>query len=209
MPLVETPADALATIYARSLYDLAHGKGGQQRVEETGGELQAVVELARADAKFGEFLASRIVPVKDRERALRAIFQGRLSELVLHFILVLNENGRLGRLTGVAAAYDGLLQHAFGRVEVDVYTASPVPAEELESLKGRLRESLGKEPVLHAYTEPGMIGGIKLQIGDQLIDGSVAARLRALREQMAENGTARVKAAADRLIRVDPSTNGH
>ena len=209
MPLIETQPDALATIYARSLFDLAKAKGAQQQIEDTGGELEAVLELARADARFGEFLASRIVAVKDRERALRAIFQGRISDLVLHFLLVLNENARLDRLVGVVAAYDQLVQHAFGRVEVDVYTASPVPDDELAALKGRLQQSLGKEPVLHTYTQPQMIGGIKLQIGDQLIDASVAAQLRKLHEQMSANGTASVKAAADRLIRPDPSTNGH
>lgn len=209
MPLIETQPDALANIYARSLFDMAKDKGGQPRIEEAGDELEAVVELARADAKFGEFLASRIVAVKDRERAMRAIFQGRISELVLHFLLVLNENARLDRLTGVVAAYHQLVQLSFGRVEVDVYTAAPVPADELAALKARLQQSLGREPVLHSYTEPEMIGGIKIQIGDQLIDGSVAARLRKLREQMNANGTASVKAAAEKLIRPDPSSNGH
>ena len=41
---------------------------------------------------------------------------------------------------------------------------------------------LGKEPVLHSYVEPAMLGGVKLRIGDQLIDGSVQTKLRRLSE---------------------------
>ncbi len=209
MPLVETQPDAVSKIYAQSLFELARGAGGQARIEEAGDELEAVVEMARADAKFGEFLSSRIVALKDRKRTLETIFRGKLTDNVLNFLLVLNKNGRLGKLTGIAAAFDQLLQTSFGRVEVNVYTAGPATGEDLASLRAQLQQSLGREPVLHAYTEPAMIGGIKIQIGDRLIDGSVSTRLRKVREQIDTNGSATVKAAAHRIIRPDPSSNGH
>jgi F0F1-type ATP synthase delta subunit len=63
-----------------------------------------------------------------------------------------------------------------------------------------LQAVLGKPPVLHAYTEPTMIGGVKLQIGDQLIDASVSAELRRMRDRLATNGAAEIRANADRMI---------
>jgi hypothetical protein len=54
--------------------------------------------------------------------------------------------------------------------------------------------------VIHAYTDPAMIGGLKLQIGDRLIDGSIATRLRQFRDQLATNGSAEIRARIERLI---------
>jgi F-type H+-transporting ATPase subunit delta len=48
-------------------------------------------------------------------------------------------------------------------------------------VRDRVQSALGKEPVLHCYADEHMIGGIKLRIGDQLIDGSVRTQLRRMR----------------------------
>src|SRR5262249_37641212 len=116
MPLSEPHTNALAEVYARALYDLADEKGGQATVEETSGELEAIVELTRTDAKFGEFLASPAVSMADRAKSLDAIFKGRLADLTLRFLQILNEKGRLYHLPAVAAAFDMIVQQKFGKV---------------------------------------------------------------------------------------------
>src|SRR5689334_14296140 len=98
MPLTDAPADALAEIYARSLFELAEAKGGQAAIESSQGELEEIMELARADQQFNEFLASRVLPVAQRSGSLERIFTGRVSDLVLRFLQILNEKGRLSHL---------------------------------------------------------------------------------------------------------------
>jgi F-type H+-transporting ATPase subunit delta len=183
-----TYTDALAQVYARSLYELADEAGGRDKIVEVSEEIEQIGELARGDRSFGEFLASPIINKGERSRSLRQIFDGNVTDLTLRFLLVLNEKGRLGHLEAIDDAYDQLVHEAFGRVEVDLYTAAPLDAQELESIKERIRKALGKEPVVYAYTEPSMIGGLKLRIGDQLIDGSVSNRLRRLKQSMKASG---------------------
>jgi F-type H+-transporting ATPase subunit delta len=102
---------------------------------------------------------------------------------------VLNRKGRLAELPGIHDAYDALEQEAFGRIEVDVFTASGSVDEATKaSIAADLRKSMGKEPVLHFYADPAMIGGLKLRIGDRLIDGSVAAQLRRMRSTLLDRG---------------------
>jgi F0F1-type ATP synthase delta subunit len=60
--------------------------------------------------------------------------------------------------------------------------------------------ALGKEPVLHPYTEPSMLGGIKLRIGDQLIDASVASRLRKIRAGLLSEGAAHMRERIGRFF---------
>jgi len=200
MPLIDAQPDALAHIYAKSLYQLADEQGGRGSIEAVLGELEDVLELARQDAKFSEFLSSRVLPVAQRAATLDRIFKGRASDLTLRFLQILNNKGRLGHLPAIVGAFDELVQHKFGRVEVDLYTAGPISPEELRSIREQLQTKLGREPIVHPYVDHGMIGGIKLQIGDQLIDGSIATQLRRLKDQIADKGSAAMRARFDRAI---------
>ncbi len=203
MPLTEAKPDALSAIYARSLYELAASAGGRDSVERVVGELEDVIELARSDRSFGEFLSSRVLKQSDRSRSLRAMFEGRVHELTMKFLLVLNEKGRLGHLVPIVASLDETAQREFGRVEVDIYTADTLDAGELERVKAQLNASLGRETVVHPYTDPKMIGGVRMQIGDRLIDASVASRLRKMRDRLATEGSARLRASIDSAIERD------
>ncbi|QYU68419.1 ATP synthase F1 subunit delta [Leptolyngbya sp. 15MV] len=181
-------------MYAKSLFQLAEERGGRELLETTLGELEDVLELARQDPRFSEFLASRVIPAEQRARSLERIFKGRSGDLTLRFLMLLNDNGRLSHLPRIVAALDQLVQQRFGRVEVDVYTASPVSADELRGIREKIQAKLGREPIVPPYVDPRMIGGIKVQIGDQLIDGSVATQLRRMKEQLAERGLAAMRA---------------
>jgi len=192
--------DAVARVYASSLFELAEAKGGQEAIEEVASELEAILELGRQDRQFGEFLASRILSDEARAESLKKILQGRVTDLTLHFLLVLNEKDRLSRLEDIAAAFDQMAQDKFGRVEVDVYTASPADQAQLDRIAERLRQAMGREPVLHNYADAEMIGGLKLQIGDQLIDASVSTRLARMREKLATRGAAEVRSAVERFL---------
>lgn len=195
-----TQTDALASVYARSLYDLAHQAGGEGKVAEIGEELEQICELARGDRTLREFFASPVIDQKRRGDALKTIFADRVSDLTQRFLLVLNDKGRLAHLEAINAAYDALVQEAYGRVEVDVFTAAPLGGEAVESIAARIRSALGKDPVLHAYTDESMIGGLKLRIGDQLIDGSVATRLRRMKQSLLTSDVAAVRERLDDMI---------
>jgi F-type H+-transporting ATPase subunit delta len=140
--------------------------------------------------------------VIDRDRrgaSLKRIFENRVTDLTLRFLLVLNDKGRLSRLESVVGAFDTLVQEAFGRVEVDVFTAAPLGREQVDDIRRRIHAALNREPVLHPYTDTSMIGGLKLRIGDQLIDGSVATQLRRMRSEL-QQSTGKLRDRASRFI---------
>ena len=193
-------ADALANVYARSLFELATDAGGTDKLMEVADELEQICELAREDKKINLFLSSPIVDVKARGKALSAIFTNRITDLMLRFLLVLNNKGRLDRLESIETAFDQLMQEAFGRIEVEVITPVAINADLIARIKEKISTVLGKEPVLHPYVDESLLGGIKLRIGDQLIDGSVQTRLRKLSEELKNNGGAAVRERFESFI---------
>jgi F-type H+-transporting ATPase subunit delta len=200
MPLIDSPPDATARVYARSLFELANRHGGQAEIESTVAELEDILEMARQDPKFGEFLSSPSISTADRAKALDKIFKGRVSDLTYKFLQVLNDKGRIAQLSSISAAFDQESQEKFGRVEVDVYTVEPVSPDLLRTMKDRLGQVMGKEVVLHPYTDATMIGGVKFQIGDQLIDASLATHLRKLKDQLDTDGGAALRAKISRIV---------
>lgn len=182
-----TETNALANVYARSLFELAEDAGGADKIAEVAEELEEICGLVRGDGSFAEFLSSPIVGVRRREECLRRIFSDRITDLTLRFLLVLNVKGRIGELADIADAYDLIVQERYGKVEVDLFTARQIPAEQLVTMRERIQEAIGREPVIYPYVDRSMIGGVKLRIGDQLIDGSVATRLRRLAQGLTES----------------------
>lgn len=200
MPLSEAQPDALASIYAKSLFELAEAKGGRAAVEDCLSELEDILELARSNPKFGELLSSRALPSASRSASLDRIFKGRVSDLTYKFLQVVNNKDRLAYLPPIAGAFDSIAQAKFGRVEVDVFTVEPLPADQVSRLRDQLSSKLGKEVILHPYVDGNMIGGVKFRIGDQLIDGSIETKLRSMRDQLNVQGLANLRGKIDRML---------
>ena len=201
MTTTSETVDAVARVYAQSLMELADAAGGDDKIVETGGELGTIAEIIRDDAEFAEFLRSPIVDTEKRAEALRRIFEGRVSDLVLRFMLVLNGKGRLGEFAAMNAAYDQLVNERMGRVEVDVMTVDgSLAPDQLALLGEKVKAKLGQEPVFHQYADESLIGGLVLRVGDQLIDGSVRGQLRRMREELLASGSTRVRAGADDFL---------
>lgn len=197
---LETPPDETDKIYARSLFELAEAKGGREKLEELSAELDELADLVRANPRLAEFTASRIIASEKKEASLRKIFEGRISELLMSTILVLNRKGRLGQFLRVASAYQEMVESKFGRIEVDVYTRFPLPPEQADHLRSVLRERMGREPVLYAYTDKSMLGGFKIRVGDKLLDASFATRLRKMKDRIKEDGGKEIRARFERAI---------
>jgi len=190
---VSTQTDALANVYARSLFELATDAGGTDKVLEIADELEQVCALTANNQEIGLFFSSPIIDKVKRGEALSAIFTNKVTDLTLRFLLVLNNKGRLDRLHQIEVAYAQLVQEALGRVEVNVFTPRAIDDASLKTIKRNVQEMLGKEPVLHTNVDPSMLGGVKLRIGDQLIDGSVATKLRRLSESVQSKGSMAIR----------------
>ena len=200
MPLTEANPDAIAKVYAKSLFELCQQSGGRDQAEQTLGELEDILELARADAKFNEFLATRVIPTDKRDASLEAIFAGKAGDLTLRFLRLLNRKDRLGHLPPIVSSFESLVQDAFGRVEVDLFTAEAIDDATKSAFRDTLAAKLGKEIILHAYTEPSMLGGVKLRIGDRLVDDSLVTQLSRMRDRLNNDGSSRVRAGAEGII---------
>src|SRR3954468_5534896 len=110
-----------AVAYAQSLLELANE--GRQQAEPIAQELRAIREIVSGNETFRLYLADPGISEQERGETMKRIFGSSASELVLHFLGVMNAHRRLGGLIEVADAYDDLLDEQLGKIEVDVTVA--------------------------------------------------------------------------------------
>jgi F-type H+-transporting ATPase subunit delta len=171
----------LALSYAQALLELAQQ---QNLAEPIGRELAQVREIVEQNKTFALFLADPGISEHEHGETIKRIFGGQLNPLLMSFLGVLNQKGRLKSIVQVSEAYDDLLDEALGKIEVDVTVAQRLTDAQLEEVRQKVSAALKKDAVVHQYVDERIIGGLVLRVQDKLIDGSVKAQLDAMRRQL-------------------------
>jgi F-type H+-transporting ATPase subunit delta len=121
--------------------------------------------------------------------ATRVIVLGRiLGDDVLgpphNLLALLVRRGRFELLPAVIREFARLYRRREGIVEATVTSAAPLDSTEASALEARLVALSGKRVVLSQAVDAGLLGGVVVQLGDLLIDGSVRGRLARLRSSL-------------------------
>ena len=170
------------------MVELADEAGSHTALREGVEKLLAVLE---ATPEATVFLANRTVPVATR----RALLDKLLAELHVdvhlgNLVRLLLDRGRIDDLAAIAARLAELLDARSGIVKAEVVTAQPLSPDAFDRLRGTLGRRLGSEIELTATVDDGLIGGLRVQVGQLIFDASVRNHLDRLRERLAASHVA-------------------
>ena len=135
------------------------------------------------DDEFRAFLGHAEVPLERKTAALDAVLLD-VDPLVKNLVSLLVSRGAARVLGDVHEAYVTLLDAHLGRQRVEVTSAFPLDDQELQRITQFVAGLTNKEIVVSTKIDEAILGGIIIQIGDQLLDGSTRARLEELRKQI-------------------------
>ena len=164
-------------------------------VFELGKESNTLAELSRDMTTFAELYASNdelsgvlenpLVPEPSREAILRDIADRLgLSETAKNTLRLLAKKRRIVAIPDIARQVARLVDIDGGVVRAEITSAGPLTEAYLGRLKGELEKATGKTVVIAHKQDKSLIGGVITRIGDQVIDGSVRARLDGFRESL-------------------------
>jgi len=173
--------EATLTSYAEALLELADARG---QTDAVAADLAGVGQVVEADAAFGRYLGDPTVSRHEREKTLASVFEGKINGLLLAFLQVLSSKGHLTHVTGIARAFQALLDQRAGKLNVEVTVAHALTPEALEDVRQQISAKLNKNAQITQKVDDSIIGGVVLRIGDKLIDGSVKAQLETIRNRM-------------------------
>jgi F-type H+-transporting ATPase subunit delta len=166
--------------YAKALFSLAREDG---KVPEYGEDLKGFVKIFHDHPEFAHVVASRVFTLEDRKRILGKVLEGTpFSSLVKNFLHLLLDKGRIGAVGSVQEHYEKLTDEISNLARAEVTVARPLK----EDARARLEKALGaltsKTVKMEVREDRGLIGGIVVRIGDLVLDGSIKAHLRGIRE---------------------------
>ncbi len=166
----------IARPYAEAAFRLANAQG---KLAEWSTALANLAAVA-ADARVRGAVGDPNLPAAKVAGLIIAILAGKLSGEAENFVRVLAENGRLGVVTEIRTHFEALKNEREGAVEAEVHTAFEMDPAQLADLVSRLEKKTGRKVKARVSVDKSLIGGVKLVIGDKVIDGSVRAQLSAL-----------------------------
>ena len=174
-------ATAAAKRYARAVFELADGEREVDSWSRWLGELRTLL----SDEKVRAVLTNPTIP---NERRMELIGAASLDQEATNLGKLLVESNRVEDIDGIADEFERMADEAAGRVRATVTTAIPLAPRERDRVAAELSKRLGKNVSMRAEVDPRILGGLKVQYGDRLIDASVATRLQQLRRRLTEAG---------------------
>ena len=172
----------LSARYARALADAVRAKSN---LEGPAGELERVARLFGESRPLRDFLLNPGFPAAAKSEVFETIAKKLgLSAPVARLIQILLRKGRVDLLPEISAAFRRIEEQSSNRVSVEVTTAVPLEEALKKRLAGTLERFTGKTVRLETRVDPAVLGGARTRIGTVLYDGTVAARLRRLKEQL-------------------------
>ena len=165
----------LARPYAEALFKSSQSKGS-----DASAWLEQLAAIA-ANAQLLQFADNPKVTSSQVFDLISGVVKGDLPDAGKNFLRTVIDNGRLSVLPEIALQYRALRNAVGGSADAVVYSAFPIDAAALADLGVTLEKRFGRKLNLSVALEPALIGGIRVVVGDEVLDTSVQARLQQMR----------------------------
>ena len=178
----ESEHDLVSGVQEAAIRAIAHTTGAHEHI---GSELDTFLDTVSSNGELELTLSSRLGAAEGKVALVDRLFGSRLGADTLRVIrsLVQHPLGRRIR-RAVTWARAAVADQANRQVAV-VTVARPLPQAQLDRLKAGLSSRFGREVAVNEVVDPSVLGGMRIEFGDELIDDTAAARLKQLRLQLA------------------------
>lgn len=166
----------LARPYAEALFQVAL-KGDAAALAQDVAHLASALE----NDAVRQFVSHPKVGVPDVIEVVGSLTGGRLGQAAQNLLRVLAENERLTVAPEISVQLQKLLAEHSGVADATVYSAFPIDAAQLADLKTTLEKRFNRPLRLNVQSDESLIGGVRVVVGDEVLDSSVKARLEQMR----------------------------
>ena len=163
----------LARPYAEALFQVAL-KGHMKQIRE---QLDAMAAVA-ADSQLRSFADAPKAGAKQVFDLITSVVGMPLSDAAKNLLRTVIDNGRLSALPEIATQFTLLVNRQSGLSDATVYSAFEMSAEQVNALAATLEKKFGRKLNPTVEVDPSLIGGVRVVVGDEVLDTSVRAKLQ-------------------------------
>lgn len=178
MPLVEKR-------YAEALVDLSVENGETDSYRD---KLKMLAALYDSQQEFQWLLLTPEIGNEVKKETVVKLLGSQPEDKLANFIMLLIDKGRIKFLPGIFKEFDRLADLRKNVLTMTILSASPLTEMQIDLLKSKYRKEYNASAVnVEVQLDKSLIGGVKVIIGDRVIDGSVRGRLETLNKLIIEN----------------------
>jgi F-type H+-transporting ATPase subunit delta len=137
------------------------------------------------------FLSSPIIPKQKKQAIIAELFASRVSATTMRFLNLLVNKGRESILADIIRMFYRLRDDKFGIVNANVIVAAPIAPEQEQTLQQSLERYTHKTVHMRFNLDKSIQGGLVVQVGDTVLDGSIRRQLQLLREKFSQGSEVR------------------
>ncbi|MBC7946685.1 MAG: ATP synthase F1 subunit delta [Chitinophagaceae bacterium] len=179
------PNPRLATRYAKSILDLAVEQG---QLEQVYADMLWLQSVSKTNRDFVNLLKSPVISGDKKIKILNAVTENKFSKLTTAFNALLINKARESNLPEIANAFITQYKVYKNIHTVKLTTAYPIGDEAKKAIVDQVKTTGGYDNIeLEEKVDKDIIGGFVLQVGDKLIDASIAYDLREVAKQFDNN----------------------
>jgi F-type H+-transporting ATPase subunit delta len=171
----------IAEVYARSLFDVAMEKDVLDDVHDQLGEFADALDESR---DLQVFFFSPYFSSEEKKDAIGKIVEGA-DEHFVRFLELLAERHRMPVLFRIRRELDALWAEENKLLAVTITSAVELDKNTVKRIRKEIEEQTGRKTELTTNVNPDVLGGLAVQVGNSIMDGTVRARLERLRRQVA------------------------
>lgn len=172
---------SVARRYAEAFFSIAREKESIDKYQQ---ELEMVIKTIKDTENLEEYFGHLLIPVQDKRDIASKIFSGHISSETLNFLMLVLDKRRQNYLAVILDEYKDMADEVKNITKAQLVSAQEVSEAEVQILAEKLSASTGKQVQLEQMVDPSLLGGIKLRIGDQIMDGTIAKKLEMLKLQL-------------------------
>ena len=177
--------DLVTAFEQLGVYTVASIAAASKQLSSLEGELFSVQQLIESDEDLQQAFSSRQASTDSKVALIKKLTGKKVSEHTDLLVRFAVEGARHRRLSLVLEGYGKQVSAVAERLVATVTVAAPLEKAQLERLEKALAKTYGQELNLNVEIDPSVIGGVKVQVSGEIIDGSVATRLNQARMQLA------------------------
>jgi len=154
------------------------------QVESISSDLELISDLVGKNPLLKIFLESPQILEKEKTGLFSTTFKDRISEALLSFLVLVVSKHRIPYLLPMTEEFIRLVKGDQGIVQARLITARVIDQTLVEQIKFELEKNTEKKVEMEIETDPNLIGGIVIIVGDRIVDRSIRHQLSQLKEQM-------------------------
>ncbi len=176
-------AELVSKTYSEAIFDVAIEEG---RLDDIQREFEFVANTLTEYPEFYEIICTPKIGNAEKKTVILEAFENHISQTLLNFLKIIIDKKRGTDILDIIKDFDRRVDAHKNIVKAKVESVIPLTEEQLETLKGNLNKLTGKEVLLSNQINPALLGGISIQMGDRVIDGSVKFKLEGMLEGLTQ-----------------------